>query len=72
MWISFHELISEIIMHIFIFRLEHATLKENVKKDLVFQMEYVLKGMVSAVFVRIKLFSHCLYRFLDEQKNIRL
>ena len=56
MWISFYELISEIIMHIFFFRLELATLKKNVKKDLVFQMAYVLMGMVSAVSVRIKLF----------------
>ena len=50
------------------FRVELATPKENVKKDLVFQMAYVLKGMVSAVFVRIKLFSRCLYRFLDNKK----
>ena len=53
------------------FRVELATPKENVKKDLVFQMAYALKGMVSAVFVRnkIKLFSHCLFRLLDGQKN---
>ena len=47
-------LFCEII--VYFFRVELATPKENVKKDLVFQVAYVLKGMVSAVSVRIELF----------------
>ena len=47
-------LFCEII--VYLFRVELATPKENVKKDLVFQMACVLKGMVSAVSVRIELF----------------
>lgn len=33
--------------------MELATPKENVKRDLVFQMAYVLKGMVSAVSLKL-------------------